>query len=304
MDRFRGNDFCNLNRKKFINTFFQHRPSHKYTWYGWNNEKQTYDRQTQIGIFWTTDHRFVTNNKTIPSVPLDSDHRFVIMNTKYKFTAIRLAEKKKRVRVQELRNSKEKRQQFQQCLSKRTRDGEGNAHGQIEELWTILKRDINASIVDTIGFKWSCKTKRKQTAWWTDILRANVKEKQRFFRQFMKQRTPVAREAYVKARREAYACKRNIKSESWNCLCEDLALDVNGTKKLIPTCKFLPKRWPTETFQQQSSRKRRGSNRTTRDQTMQNKQLFFFAECSTTSRRIDDHVRTISGCRISIHYRT
>ena len=60
----------------------------------------------------------------------------------------------------------------------------------------------------------------------------------------MKERTPVAREACVKARREADACKR---SKSWNRLCEDLELGVNGTKS-----KFLPKWWPTETFQHQS----------------------------------------------------
>ena len=82
------------------------------------------------------------------------------MNTTYRYTTIRPAEKKNRVRVQELRNSKEKRQHFQQCLSIRTRDGDGNAHGQIEEVWRILKGDINASIVETIGFKWSSKTKR------------------------------------------------------------------------------------------------------------------------------------------------
>ena len=33
-------DFCNVNHMKIMNTFFLHRPSHKYTWYGWNNEKQ------------------------------------------------------------------------------------------------------------------------------------------------------------------------------------------------------------------------------------------------------------------------
>ena len=95
------------------------------------------------------------------------------MNTKYKYTAIRPAEKKKRVRVQELNNSKENRRQFQQCLTEgtRERDGEENAHGQIEEQWTLLKGDINASIEETIGFKWSSKTKRKQTTWWTDKLR-------------------------------------------------------------------------------------------------------------------------------------
>ena len=171
-------DFCNVNHMKIMNTFFQHRPSHQYTWYGWNNEKQKYDRQTQIDLFLTTNHRFVTNTKAIPSVSLDSDHRLVVMNTKYKYTAIRPAEKKKRVRIRELNNSKENRRQFQQCLTERTRerDGEENANGQIEEQWTILKGDINASIEETIGFKWSSKTKRKQTAWWTDKLRTKVKE--------------------------------------------------------------------------------------------------------------------------------
>ena len=84
-----------------------------------------------------------------------------------------------------------------------------------------------------MGFKRSSKTKLKQTSWWTDKLRAKVKEKQRLFWQFMKHRTPVAREACVKARREADACKRSSKAESWNRLCEDLELGVNGRKKLI-----------------------------------------------------------------------
>ena len=127
-------DFCNVNHMKIMNTFFQHRPSQKYTWHGWNNERQKYDRQTQIDLFLTTNHRCVTNTKAIASVSLDADHRLVVMNTKYNYrlTAIRLDEKKNRVRVQELSNSIENRQQFQQCVSKRTRDGEENAHGQIE----------------------------------------------------------------------------------------------------------------------------------------------------------------------------
>ena len=44
-------EFCNVNRMKIMNTFFQHRPNHQCSWYGWNNEKQKYDRQTQINLF-------------------------------------------------------------------------------------------------------------------------------------------------------------------------------------------------------------------------------------------------------------
>ena len=45
----------------------------------------------------------------------------------------------------------------------------------------------------------------------------------------MKQRTSAAREANVKARIEADACKRSSIDESGNRLCEYLELDVNGT---------------------------------------------------------------------------
>ena len=93
-------DFCNVNHMKIMNTSFQHRPSQIYTWYGWNNENKKYDRQTQIDICLTTNHRIVTNVMAIHSVSLDSDHTLVVTNTNYKYTPIRPTEKKKRVRAQ------------------------------------------------------------------------------------------------------------------------------------------------------------------------------------------------------------
>ena len=52
-------DFCNVNHEHI----FQNRPGHKYTCYGWNNEKQKYDRQTQTDLFLTRNNCFVTYNK-------------------------------------------------------------------------------------------------------------------------------------------------------------------------------------------------------------------------------------------------
>ena len=105
-------DFCNVNRMKIMNTFFQHRPINKYTRYGWNNEKQKYDRQTQIDLFLTTNHRFVTNSKARMSVSLDSDHSLVVMNTKYKYTAIRPAEKKRGFEFKNLETRKKRDNSF------------------------------------------------------------------------------------------------------------------------------------------------------------------------------------------------
>ena len=62
-------NFCNVNYMKIMNTFSNTGPAINTP--GLNNDKQTYDRQTRIDLFLTTNH-----------------HRLVVMNTKYKYTAI------------------------------------------------------------------------------------------------------------------------------------------------------------------------------------------------------------------------
>ena len=44
-------DICTRNNMKVMNTYFKHRQSHKYTWYGWNREACEYTRKTMIDLF-------------------------------------------------------------------------------------------------------------------------------------------------------------------------------------------------------------------------------------------------------------
>ena len=103
----------------------------------------------------------------------------------------------------------------------------------VEKHWRNLKTDINNSIENTVGFKWTSVSRKKQTAWWNEELKSKVKYEQRCFRLWMKSRTPESREAYTTARREAHKFKRQSKKDSWNILCEEMDRDVIGTKKLI-----------------------------------------------------------------------
>ena len=83
---------------KIMNTYFQHRESHKYTWYGWSGMKQQYDRQTQIDLCFLLQIIAVSglcNDKAIPSVSLDSGHRLVVMQTRYTIKKLKPAEKRK-----------------------------------------------------------------------------------------------------------------------------------------------------------------------------------------------------------------
>ena len=34
--------------------------------------------------------------------------------------------------------------------------------------WSSLKTDINNSIENTVGFKWTSVSRKKQTAWWNE----------------------------------------------------------------------------------------------------------------------------------------
>ena len=73
-------DFANLNHMSIMNTFYQHQPGHKWTWF--NYEQQCYTNHSLIDIFLTSDRRIFCDVKAVPSVSLDSDHRLLLANLK------------------------------------------------------------------------------------------------------------------------------------------------------------------------------------------------------------------------------
>ena len=81
-------DFCVRNNLAVMNTDYQHKEAHKWTWYGWNSIKEAYDNQSQIDLFLSSNINRIRNVKAIPSVSLDSDHRLVLMTTKYRVQKI------------------------------------------------------------------------------------------------------------------------------------------------------------------------------------------------------------------------
>ena len=44
-------DVCVRNNLAVTNTYYQHKEAHKWTWYGWNSIKVTYDKQSHIDLF-------------------------------------------------------------------------------------------------------------------------------------------------------------------------------------------------------------------------------------------------------------
>lgn len=83
-DRNRDNEriinFCYRNEPCVTNTFYIHRPSHKWTWYRWNCIVGNYTEKSMLDLVLVSRKTITTDIKAIPSLSLDSDHKLVITN--------------------------------------------------------------------------------------------------------------------------------------------------------------------------------------------------------------------------------
>ena len=65
-----------------MNTFYNHRESHKCTWYRWNSDIDDYRDKSMIDLVLTHNRSLFRDVKTIPSISFDSDHRLVLIKMK------------------------------------------------------------------------------------------------------------------------------------------------------------------------------------------------------------------------------
>ena len=73
-----------------------------------------------IDLFLVTNNCSVCNVKAISSVSLHSDHRLIVMQTRYTIKNIKPAEKKKRVNLRNLANGENMRKESQEQITRKT----------------------------------------------------------------------------------------------------------------------------------------------------------------------------------------
>lgn len=222
-------NFCALNGLKIMNTFFKHKESHKWTWYGWNSERGEYTHKSMIDFIVCGDKRTVKNVKSIPSESMDADHRLVVAKVFFKKLRPRRPVKRKRIIVENLKDDEKRRRMNERIVSEITViEDEG-----IENRWIYLRDRLNSIVEDTIGVKYVGGVRRKQTPWWTEEVKNAVKRKMKTFRIWMKRRTGESRQEYELARREAERVKKAARRDFWERLGEQLENDFRTGKKLL-----------------------------------------------------------------------
>lgn len=226
-------DFCARNQLSVMNTFFQHRPSHKWTWYRWNRqaEEETSGNMSMIDFVLTTKKALIADVKVIPSVSMDSDHRAVV--AKIKMVKPRPIRKPKRMRLKIERLSDAFVREELATKISQIAPGITEMGVNIHDQWNHFRRDVFNATKEVVGETYVGGIKRKQTPYWTQEVKEAVQEKNKAFRRWMKFRTQATKDDYVRARNRSKNIISKAKEEAWTKIGNDLDRDYCGTKKLL-----------------------------------------------------------------------
>lgn len=224
-------DFCVSNSMAVMNTFYQHRDSHKWSWYRWNSEVGDYVEKSMIDLFLTTNKKLFKDVKSIPSLSFDSDHRLVLAKLNIKKPKPMKKIVRERIKLEKLKEP-EKARLYKEKITE-VCPSEQQEIKDIEEEWIDMKDKITKIAKDILETKKISGGKKKKTVWWTNEVRDAVKKKTQAFRRWMRRRSLETRQEYEILRNEAERVKARAKRESWKKLGKELEEDMQGTRKLI-----------------------------------------------------------------------
>ena len=223
-------DFCIQNRMSIMNSFYNHRDSHKWTWYRWNSAMGTYTEKSMIDLAITNNKNMIRDVRSIPSVSFDSDHRLLLI--KLKMTKPKPIQRQTRERfILENMREQECLVRYQNEISRAKQMQQENNNPS--EKWGNFETAVVQAATNTVRKKKVRGRRKKQTAWWTPTLKSAVARKMKLFRKWMKTLRLEDHNNYKEAARETERVKAQTKGETWERIGEDLRNDLQGTRKLI-----------------------------------------------------------------------
>ena len=102
----RAKDYGLLDRLAIMSTFFKHRESHKWAYYGWNSEAQQYIIKSKIDLFLTSDKKMFRNVRAVPWLSMGSTHRMMVATLTWKTEKLRNKKGKRRFNIEKLKDSR------------------------------------------------------------------------------------------------------------------------------------------------------------------------------------------------------
>ena len=203
---------CAANELVILNTFFQHKDIHKYTW-----ESRGRGLRTIIDYFVVRKalRVGVADVKVIRGAEVGSDHYLVLMKLKLKIRKQRKPEKsiKQKLRLNKLME-KEVRRKFQRELDIRLRQRACKREEEVENTWQGF-RDTIKDVAEKVIGRSRKRRQRRATSWWNEEVKTAVRRKKELYNRALREKNESVWEDYKTASKEAKRVVREAKEEDW-----------------------------------------------------------------------------------------
>ena len=218
--------FSAENGFSIMNTHFEHKEIHKFTW-----KCPGRGLQSIIDYFLVrADLRKDVNDvRVIRGAEIGSDHHLVLMKMKVRGRKLtKKTEKKSRLRIDRLQ-TKEGKLKYCATLNHKMREAKCVNGDDVEAAWNEFKRDVLEVAEVVCGRKKVRKEKR--TTWWSKEVELAVKSKKEAYKRWLQVKSTEAKEEYLKAKRAASNAVRNAKNEEWKKIGETLQGDFQHNQR-------------------------------------------------------------------------
>lgn len=228
--------FCEENNLMIMNTFFKHKEIHSYT-------REVKSRNEKSIIDYVLINR--SNKKEILDVrakrgpEINSDHYLV--TTKLKIKINKNQNMKTKRKIQKSKKVIKNYKLLEEVTAKKYRDTmEIQARSiintieeeNIEELWQQIKNSIITTAENICGTT-IIDRNRKQTKWWTEEIKKEVKIKKNLWQRYLQRKTEESRQKYKEQRTKVKELVKQSKNVSWEEFGQKMEEDAKANQKLF-----------------------------------------------------------------------
>lgn len=225
-------DFCIINRLIITNTFFEHKDIHKYT----REIKSRNEKSIIDYILVEEDNRqIVLDTKVRRGPEIDSDHYLVITKLREELEEKNEHKRDKVIEYESIRTYKLLEQEsairYKNTLDKKCKNEQDEGRN-VEELWNYFKNAVLETAKEICGI--TRKTnKNRQTAWWSEEIKTQVRIKKRRWKDYINNRTPEKYELYKTERKKVKELVTMSKKQKWKEFGDKMERDSKNNQKLF-----------------------------------------------------------------------
>lgn len=225
-------NMCTQLELRINNTYFQHKPQHKYTFENTRAQRSVID---YIITNRTVHPSKILDVRTLTSANAGTEHNLILC--KYRYKAKR---NKKQARpavykynVESL-TTESTRVLFAQRLQAKLQENNIKDDDDSNEAWAKLQHNIQKSAEEALGIrKCSASNSSKYKPWFNEELKNLTNEKQQAFKKYRNNRTTEEMAAYRIVRNRINTKIRAIKSEYWERFSSEMEHDLYGAQRKI-----------------------------------------------------------------------